>query len=221
MSEEPTSLKDIGVTPRQGSRSVQGRAIKEDISYLVDARKFKQIYKEGGYHKRGYLTTDGHIVDSIPEAIFDNFLHEWNIHHQIQQEYPFVGLSSINKKPVADFKIDDTYIEIACFDMIAPNSMLSNIYRDKINYKQKLCKEKNIPLIVINYEDFNNLFTKCGELILKQKTGAMNTDIHSANFKYIMDKLHTLEERVTQLERNQTINTEAQLALLGQHAEEP
>ncbi len=84
---------------------------------------------------------DGHICDSVSEALIDNWLHKNGIAHTRNAKYP-------RTKHLADWKIgDDTFIE---YFGLANDS---HRYDRVIKEKKKLCEKNGIRLVEIYPSD--------------------------------------------------------------------
>lgn len=84
---------------------------------------------------------DGHLCDSVSEAIIDNWLTENNISHKRDADYP-----STNHK--ADWGLNNgTYVEYFGLAKDSPR------YDRDVKIKQELCKKHGIKLIEIYPED--------------------------------------------------------------------
>ncbi len=93
------------------------------------------------YKRTRTKAKDGHICDSVSEALIDNWLTEKNIPHDKNAHYP-------NSKHLADWSIKNgVFIEYFGLAKDSPR------YDKSIKEKLKLCKESNIKLIAIYPKD--------------------------------------------------------------------
>ena len=94
------------------------------------------------YRRSKTKATDGHLCDSISEAIIDNWLTQNNIPHKRDMPYP-------STKHKADWAINDSTIFIEYFGLA--NDSLR--YDSSIKEKIRICKENKIKLIDIYPKD--------------------------------------------------------------------
>lgn len=96
-------------------------------------------------------SNDGHLVRSSYERIFDDKLFENNIEHEYDPKLPF------NKRYMADFKINDIYVEI--WGIVG-----SEQYDKRRKIKQSLYRENDIILVDVFPEDFKDIDKKIEEI---------------------------------------------------------
>lgn len=92
---------------------------------------------------------DGHLCDSISEAIIDNWLNKHNIPHIRNKSYP-------SSKHLTDWAVKHEKIFIEYFGLAKDSPRYDRSIQEKI----MICKENNIKLISIYPKDlypFNNL----------------------------------------------------------------
>lgn len=93
------------------------------------------------YKRTRTKAKDGHICDSISEAIIDNWLAENKISHERNAHYP-------NSKHLADWSIkDNVFIEYFGLAKDSPR------YDRSVKEKTRLCKKHGIKLIAIYPKD--------------------------------------------------------------------
>ena len=93
------------------------------------------------YKRTKTKATDGHLCDSVSEAIIDNWLTENQIPHKRNAHYP-------SSKHLADWSIkDNVFIEYFGLAKDSPR------YDRSIRVKEKLCGKYNIKLIAIYPKD--------------------------------------------------------------------
>ena len=93
------------------------------------------------YKRTKTKATDGHLCDSISEAIIDNWLTENKITHERNANYP-------TSKHLADWSIKDKmFIEYFGLAKDSPR------YDKSIREKKKLCKQYKIKLVAIYPDD--------------------------------------------------------------------
>lgn len=93
------------------------------------------------------LTQEEFAVRSIYEAMYDAVLHEQGIPHLHEVSVPDTNFKS-------DFKIDDTFIEIA--GMLAYEK-----YRDKYLKKKQTYEILQIKVVWLDIEEIDKLFSNC------------------------------------------------------------
>lgn len=114
--------------------------------------------RPGGWGHKVFVAKDGHKVKSVYEKRVDDWLYEHGILHEYEPLTPF------NNRSHADFRVGDTYIEIWG---VADNE----IYKERQAYKLEQYTTRNIPLISINFWDFdktrNRLWERKLEVFLR------------------------------------------------------
>jgi len=93
-----------------------------------------------------YQATDGHILLSYYEYLFDEYLHSNNIPHDIDDYF------CSESKCRYDFLIDDVYVEI--WGITKAASKLYNNYCERRLRKEKLYEKHELKLISIEGKDF-------------------------------------------------------------------
>lgn len=111
--------------------------------------------RPGGWKHKIFVAKDGHRVKSTYEKRVDDWLYEHGILHEYEPLAPF------NQKCHADFRIGDTYIEIWG---VTDNE----VYKERQAYKIEQYTTHNIPLISINYWDFDKSRNRLWERKLEQ-----------------------------------------------------
>jgi len=94
------------------------------------------------YKRSRTKATDGHLCDSISEAIIDNWLHKNKIKHSRNVQYP-------NTNHLADWAVNNRRIFIEYFGLANDSPR----YDRCITEKKLLCKEGKIKLIEIYPKD--------------------------------------------------------------------
>ncbi|MDP3697454.1 MAG: hypothetical protein Q8R55_05550 [Candidatus Taylorbacteria bacterium] len=93
------------------------------------------------YKRTRTKAADGHVCDSVSEAIIDNWLTENKIPHERNTKYP-------NSKHLADWSIKEN-IFIEYFGLAKDSPRYDRAVKEKL----KLCKKNNIKLIAIYPKD--------------------------------------------------------------------
>ena len=145
-------LTKLYVEEELTSREIEqiiGRSKKVVLDYLkyygIDVRP------DGIKSRERIKCKDGHLVRSYYERAFDNLLFKNGIKHEYDYRLPF------NKRCMADFKVDDVYIEIW--------GMMSDAnYRERQEKKKLLYKKNGCKLLDVYPQDFRNLQIKLNEL---------------------------------------------------------
>ncbi|MEX2090977.1 MAG: hypothetical protein WD989_02525 [Candidatus Paceibacterota bacterium] len=109
------------------------------------------------YKRSKTKSLDGHICDSISEAVIDNWLHKNKIPHERNACYPNTG-------HLADWAINNGKIFIEYFGLAKDSPR----YDREIKLKKKLCKKNEINLIGIYPKDLYP--TNCLDKILNKLT---------------------------------------------------
>ena len=97
------------------------------------------------------IAKDGHECNSLVELEIDNWLFMKGIPHQKEPVYPFHKEYNRLSRLRADFQVKQTFIEYA-------GLMDDPEYASKIEMKKKLAKDLKINLIVIEPNNFKNLY---------------------------------------------------------------
>lgn len=116
-----------------------------------------RVKKIGGYQKivgecslkikNHYNSSDGHILSSYYEYLFDEYLYLNNIPHEIDG---FIFENSLHRY---DFLINNVYVEI--WGINKEGSKYYNNYCERRLTKEKLYKKHDLKLISIEGKDFN------------------------------------------------------------------
>lgn len=85
---------------------------------------------------------DGHVCDSISEAIIDNWLTEHNIHHQRNAAYPNTGHKS-------DWAIKKGKVFVEYFGLAQDSPRYNRTVKEKV----LLCRKNHIKLVCIYPQD--------------------------------------------------------------------
>lgn len=117
----------------------------------------RNIKKHGGYKKlvsetnmkicNCYRSSDGHILSSWYEYLFDEYLYLNGINHEVD------GFICDESRCRYDFKIDDVYVEIWGITNIA--SAHFNSYSSRRKKKEDIYASNNLKLISIEGVDFS------------------------------------------------------------------
>jgi len=108
---------------------------------------------------------DGHICDSIGEAVIDNLLAEHNIEHIQQKHYPKHDVFNDNELLRCDFYLPeyDLYIEFAGFEEVTNNGKSSkwskkigSVYNKRMERKRALSHELGLNLLIIFNKDLKD-----------------------------------------------------------------
>ena len=93
------------------------------------------------YKRTRTKAVDGHVCDSVSEAIIDNWLTKNKIPHERNTHYP-------NSKHLADWSLsNDIFIEYFGLAKDSPR------YDRSVSEKKRLCRKHNIKLIAIYPKD--------------------------------------------------------------------
>ncbi len=96
------------------------------------------------YKRINTIASDGHICDSISEAIIDNWLTKNNISHERNVSYP-----ETNHKADWGIKFREKYIFVEYFGLAGDSPR----YDRAIRKKRKLCQKHNLTLVAIYPQD--------------------------------------------------------------------
>lgn len=145
-------LKRLYIDEKLTSREIAqiiGRSKKVVIDYL----KFYniQVRPDGIKNRERIKCTDGHLVRSYYERAFDNLLSKNGIEHEYDVRLPF------NKRFMADFKVNDVYVEIWGLMNISE-------YKKRRERKLELYNVNGCKLLEVFPDDFKNLQNKINEL---------------------------------------------------------
>lgn len=88
------------------------------------------------YKRANAKASDGHVCDSVSEAIIDNWLTAHNISHQKGGQYPGTNFKT-------DWMVGDVFIEYFGLAKDSPR------YDREIKKKRNFCHSRNIKLIEI------------------------------------------------------------------------
>lgn len=94
------------------------------------------------YKRKRVIAKDGHVCDSVSEAIVDNLLTALKVEHERNRRYP-------STKHRADWKIEGRQIFMEYFGLAGD----SRIYDATLTEKREICKKENISLIAIYPKD--------------------------------------------------------------------
>ena len=92
------------------------------------------------YRRTKTKARDGHICDSISEALIDNWLTQHDIPHERDARYP-------TTKHRADWRVGDTFIEYFGLAKDSPR------YDHSVKKKQEICQAYKIALIELYPSD--------------------------------------------------------------------
>jgi hypothetical protein len=111
---------------------------------ISDAFNFYKIpVRNSGWGNKRIMCKDGHKVKSTYEQRVDDWLYENSFPHEYEPRLPF------SNKGHSDFLCNNVYIEI--FGVVD-----SEKYKKRMNYKIEQYKQNNIPVIIINFWDFDS-----------------------------------------------------------------
>ncbi len=96
------------------------------------------------YKRINTIASDGHICDSISEAIIDNWLTKNNISHERNVSYP-----ETNHKADWGIRFREKYIFVEYFGLAGDSPR----YDRAIRKKRKLCQKHNLTLVAIYPQD--------------------------------------------------------------------
>lgn len=123
-----------------------------DIGYLFGTSRqaikdafifYNIIIRSSGWGNKRFICQDGHKVKSTYERKVCDWLYDHQMPHEYEPVLPF------NKYFKSDFLYQNTYIEI--FGVID-----SDWYDKRKKYKIEQYQIHNLPVIAINYWDFDN-----------------------------------------------------------------
>ncbi len=105
------------------------------------------------------IAKDGHECNSLVELEIDNWLFIKGIPHKKEPLYPFHKEYNSSSRLRADFQVKQSFIEYA-------GLMDDPQYASKIEMKKKLAQELKINLIVIEPNNFKNLYDFLENIII-------------------------------------------------------
>jgi hypothetical protein len=145
-------LRKLYLDDELTSREI-GQIIDRSSKVVIDYLKHYGIpVRPDGIKRRERIKcTDGHLVRSYYERAFDNALHRNGIEHEYDPRLPF------NRRYMADFKIEDVYVEIW-------GLMTVKQYRESRERKIKLYHDNGCKLLEVFPEDFKSINNKINEL---------------------------------------------------------
>ena len=94
------------------------------------------------YRRTRTKARDGHVCDSVSEALIDNWLHQHKISHARDAKYP-------TTKHRADWSIQDGKVFIEYFGLAKDSPR----YDREVKIKKNLCRKNKIKLIEIYPSD--------------------------------------------------------------------
>jgi len=100
---------------------------------------------------------DGHMCDSMGEAIVDNWLYHNNIDHDVHVSYPG------KNRCTCDFVANGYWIE---FTEAKLNSSITTSYTDRLNRKIKIAKHFHLNIVIIDRREHIDIVLR--DLFLKK-----------------------------------------------------
>jgi len=121
---------------------------------LIDDKSLRSTF---GYR---CIAIDGHECYSLSEKFIDDWLFNNDVEHDKEPKYPYHPLYNPSRNRRADWQVNEDFIEYA-------GLMGRAEYTEKMIEKQKLAIELGIRLIILEYEDLENLDEKLALLLDK------------------------------------------------------